>query len=510
MHGSHPASHPAKDARVFLFHCDAYDVARIRKIVAGAMTELGLRPRGRTLVKPNIVSAGELFQHAYTRPEIVEGVLGALKDRELSTDAMTELAVGERCAITIPTSFAFAEAGYDPMLARAGAKRYCFEDTPQVEIPLTHEGRLRDYLFTPEPVAKADFFVNCPKFKAHPWTTVTFSMKNYIGIQDDRHRLIDHDHALNRKVADLQYIIQPQLVVIDAIIAGEGRMLTPIPRNMNLIVIGNNQCAVDAVSCQIIGLDPKTVDHIRIAHERGFGPIDLAQIRIGGDVSLEEARARAKGYQVGLIKIDKYFEGTNIHAYAGKPPKDSHDEYCWGGCPGVMEEVIEVLRLYDDQCDKKLPKLHLVFGKYDGPLDIGYGEKVIFVGDCTEWEGNLGGELVQITSKYVDRTKLDPHEALHQDVYARMLKMAKKLRELKKKPYIRLEGCPVSVGELILMLAELGGIQNPYFDPRMAIGFNKHYLGWRASSVWKRLMGGKYQVAGETERGDARPILDAE
>jgi hypothetical protein len=285
-------------------------------------------------------------------------------------------------------------------------------------------------------------------------------------------------------------------------------MLTPIPRNMNLLVIGNNQCAVDAVSCRIIGIDPSSVDHIRIAHERGFGPIDLSQITVGGDVSLAEAQGRAKGYQVGLIKIDKYFEGTSIQAYAGKPPADSHEEYCWGGCPGVMEEVIEILRLVDEQCDKKLPKLHLVFGKYDGPLDIGYGEKVVFVGDCVEWEGKLGGELVQITSKYVDRAELDPHEAVHKDVYARMLMMAKKLRELKKRPYIRLEGCPVSVGELVLMLAELGGIQNPYFDPRMAVGFNKHYLEWRASSVWKRLLGGKYQIAGETERGDARPVLE--
>jgi uncharacterized protein (DUF362 family) len=75
---------------------------------------------------------------------------------------------------------------------------------------------LRDYVFTPEPVAKADFFVNCPKFKAHPWTTVTFSMKNYIGIQDDRHRLIDHDHRLNEKIADLQYIIQPQFIASTA------------------------------------------------------------------------------------------------------------------------------------------------------------------------------------------------------------------------------------------------------------------------------------------------------
>jgi len=40
------------------------------------------------------------------------------------------------------------------------------------------------------------------------------------------------------------------------------------------------------------------------------------------------------------VRVEKYFEGTSIHAYAGKPPKDSTDEYCWGGCPGVIEEVI--------------------------------------------------------------------------------------------------------------------------------------------------------------------------
>jgi uncharacterized protein (DUF362 family) len=500
-------AHPANDARVFLFHCDTYDVERIRALVRSAMEALDLRPSGHTLLKPNLVCAGEAFAHAYTRPEIAEGVLRALRDREDPGKPMTELAVGERCAITIPTRMVFKEAGYEPVLERTGAKKYCFEEVPQVEIPLRHEGRLRDYLFTPEPVASADFFVNCPKFKAHPWTTVTFSMKNYIGIQDDRHRLIDHDHALNRKVADLQYIVQPQLVVIDAIIAGEGRMLTPIPRNLNLVIVGNNQVAVDSVGCMIVGLDPNGVEHIRLAHERGFGPVSLDQIELAGDVPLEEAKRRAKGFQVGLVRVEKYFEGTNIQAYAGAPPQGSTDDYCWGGCPGVMEEVIEVLRLADEHCDRKLPRIHLVFGRYGGALDVSYGEKVVFVGDCVEWDGKIAGDLVQIRSKYVEREQIDPHHAKHKDVYARMLKMAAKLRELRSKPYIRLEGCPVSVGELILLLAELGGINNPYFDKRSVVVFNRSYLEWRTSSLWKRLTGSKYQVPGDAPRGQARPIV---
>ena len=214
------------EPRVIIRACPDYDVERLRRIYREGMEELNLRPFGRTLVKPNLVAAGEMFPYAYTRPECGEAMLKALRD--VGAGSMQELAVGERCGITVPTRLSFKESGWDDAIARVGGvERYCFEETQQVEIPLSHPTRLRDYLFTPEPVARADFFVNMPKFKAHPWTTVTFSMKNYIGIQDDRHRLIDHDHKLNEKIADLQYIIQPQFIAIDAITAGEGRMLTP-------------------------------------------------------------------------------------------------------------------------------------------------------------------------------------------------------------------------------------------------------------------------------------------
>jgi hypothetical protein len=89
-----------------------------------------------------------------------------------------------------------------------------------------------------------------------------------------------------------------------------------------------------------------------------------------------------------------------------------------------------------------------------------------------------------------------------------MIRMAKKLRELRTSPFIRLEGCPVSIGDLMMLLAELGGIQNPYFDKRQIVGFNKAYLAWRTTSAYRRILGKPYQVHGPAERGDARPILE--
>ena len=499
----------ATPPKVIIRHCAEYDPQKIRAIVRDGLRELGLRPTGRTLVKPNLVAAGELFPHAYTRPEFAEGVLRALKDS--ADDRMTELAVGERCGITIPTRVAFAESGFDAMIAKVpGVKTYLFDEVQQVEIPLTHPDRLRDYLFTPAPVAAADFFVNIPKFKAHPWTTVTFSIKNYIGIQDDRHRLIDHDHRLNEKIADLQYIIQPQFIAIDAIIAGEGRMLTPQPFALNLIIMGNNQVAFDTVCSAIIGLDARTpVEHIRLAADRGFGTTDLSQIEIVGDVTLEQAKARAKGFKVGLIRVEKYFEGSHITAYAGPPPESERTDYCWGGCPGAIEEAIEIVRLYDKECDEKMPRMHIVFGAYDGPIDAKPGEKVVFIGDCAKWEGKVGDQLVQIRSVYKDRSTKDPHHAKHDDIYAKMVSVTRKLAQAKNSPTVRLEGCPVSVAEQVLAIVSLGGTKNPYFAPDQVVGFNRGYLTWRAVQAFQRLSGHSYQKNGACSRGEAAPVVDA-
>jgi uncharacterized protein (DUF362 family) len=497
----------AAPPRVIIRHCDSYDPERIREIVREGLRELDLVPKGRVLMKPNLVAAGEQFPHAYTRPEFGEGVLRALRD--VGGDMMSELAVGERCGITIPTRLVFSESGWDKMLGRVkGIKRYLFEEVPQVEIRYTHEGRLRDYVFTPEPIAKADFFVNTPKFKAHPWTTVTFSMKNYIGIQDDRHRLIDHDHRLNEKIADLQYIIQPQFICIDGIVAGEGRMLTPRPFNLKLIVMGNNQVAFDSVCCAIVGLDPKTVDHIRLAAERGFGTMDLSKIAISGDVTLEKAKERAKGFEVGLIRVEKYFEGTHITAYAGAPPESERTDYCWGGCPGAIEEAVEILRQFDKEFDEKAPRMHVVFGAYEGPIDAKPGEKVVFMGDCVKWEGKIGDGLVQIKSTYKDRSTKDPHHAKHDDIYAKLASVHAKVKEARGVTYVRFEGCPVSVAEQVLALVFLTKCKNPFLDPAESTRFNKAYLSWRAVTAFKRLTGEAYQRSGGCSRGEAKPSVE--
>jgi uncharacterized protein (DUF362 family) len=480
----------ASPRRVFLRRCESYDVDRISHIVGETLDTLGVRPEGNVLVKPNIVMSGKYFRHAHTRPEFTDGVLGALRERG---GAIRELALGERCGITVPTRFTFREAGYWPVARKHGVRVRFFDEETQVEVPLRGEGRLRDYIYVPEVVAQTDFFVNLPKFKAHPWTTVTFTFKNYIGIQDDRHRLIDHDHRLDEKVADLQEVVQPRFAAIDAIIAGQGRMLTPTPFPLGLVIMGTDQAAIDAVCCRILGLDPEGILHIRLAARRLGRSLSADDIVVDGDVSLDHARELARGFQVGLVRVEDYFRGKPIHAMAGPPPEPERSQYCWGGCPGALEEAIEIIRGMEPDVYEHMRPMTIVFGAYPGSIEVPADRPVCFMGDCATWKGRVGATEVDMPNIYKARQTKDPRHARATDIYIKMVKVIWRL--FRRKQAFRMHGCPVAVSDQVLMLSTLGKTVNPYFKPDMVFHFVREWLAWRLVELGQWLRGWRYQRA---------------
>ncbi len=65
-----------KKHKVLIRRCDDYDPEKIYGIVKEGMEELGVRPTGRILLKPNVVIAhSEVFPHAFTRKEFLDGVM---------------------------------------------------------------------------------------------------------------------------------------------------------------------------------------------------------------------------------------------------------------------------------------------------------------------------------------------------------------------------------------------------------------------------------------------------
>ena len=474
--------------KVIIRKCADYDSDKIAGIVREGMEELGAKPEGKILLKPNTVIAHpELFPHAFTRKEFLDGVIAATKSLAVNVH---EIAVGERCGIVIPTRFSFKNAGYPDIIKKHGVKTHYFDEVRQVPVEIKGQENLRRQLFIPKPVVDSDFLINLPKFKAHPWSRMTLSLKNYIGIQDDRHRLVDHNQFLEHKIADLQEVVQPKFIAIDGIIAGQKMMLTPTPFPLGAIVMGVNSCAVDTVGCHMVHADPKEVVHLRIASERGFGPMDITEIDILGDFPMEEVQEHTKDFAFCMEKIDDYFgDDSNLSCTVGTFPEKHSRDYCWGGCPGALQESMHIFRgLYPD-VDKEMKKIRYVVGNVEGPLDLAGDEKVIFAGNCTRWTGEIDGEKVSIEGQYKSPHEVDETKTKSNDMLLKTITTLFHAYKNKSSRYLHAKGCTLSVAEHVNYFSALAGIKNPHFDPRLVLGLMFSYGQMRFKRFFNRLLG---------------------
>jgi Ni,Fe-hydrogenase I small subunit len=145
-----------------------------------------------------------------------------------------------------------------------------------------------------------------------------------------------------------------------------------------------------------------------------------------------------------------------------------------------------------------------VFGAYDGQIDAKPGEKVVFIGDCATWKGELHGKHVDIANIYKERDTKDPHVARGEDIFKKLASAKSKLTG----DVIRLEGCPVSVAEQVLALVTIGGLKNPYYDRKNMLTFTRAYFGWKARITLNKLQRKTYQQNGTfAQRGNAAPEL---
>ncbi len=467
-----------KKHKVLLIRCASYDPGKISGIIKEGMQELGVKPYGRVMLKPNVVIAHkDYFPHAYTRSEFLEGTLDATKHQ---SENIKELSVGERSGITIPTRFSFKNARYPQVIKKYKAKTYYFDEERQVPVKLMNEHAIRNNIFVPESISKTDFLINLPKFKAHPWTRMTLSLKNYIGIQDDRHRLVDHNQFLEHKIADLQEVIPSKFIAVDAIIAGEKMMLTPDPFPMGVIMMGTNSCAIDTVGCHMVNMDPNTLIHLKITAQRGYGPIDINDIEIGGDFPLEELQENNKNFRFCLERIDNYFNVKgNLTCTVGTFPEQHSRDYCWGGCPGSLQESIHIYKTAHPDVLKKIKKIRYVVGQVEGDLDLQEDERVLFAGNCTSYKGKLNGSFVTINSTYKTSSEINVRKTKSNDMVKRTFITMKNVLFNRKKRYLRAKGCPVSVADHVHYISGLGDIPNMNFEPKLMLLSNLAYLQMR-------------------------------
>jgi uncharacterized protein (DUF362 family) len=397
--------------KVYLCAVPEYDPSLIKKVVQESLREYGLTgsPYSNVTIKPNVVMAHHrIAPSAFTRSEFLDGVIQALQDGK---NPVSQITVSEKCGAGIPTSRMFRRAGYHSLRKKHHIKLRPIEEAKKKKIPL-QKGKIHSHITTSRDIVDNDLLVYAPKLKSNSLTHgLTAAIKLNVGILCDIERMWNHNCHLDEKIVDLLEVGYPDLIITDAVeISIGGNHLTQQGYPLGLVVFATNPVAHDSVCARIFHLDPHKIPHLRLAHERGYGPLDLAEIDIIGDMPLPSVQEKTKDWLTGFIRVDDV--NCGIKVLTGEP-------YCTGGCHGVFLDWLYMIKDRKPKLWKALPAWTVVIGKYRGDIKA---DRVLIIGSCSEVQGRLD---------------------------------AKKIR--------RIKGCPPKHKDLVLWIFLKTGIVNPLF-----------------------------------------------
>ena len=301
---------------------ESVDAEGVERLVREALAPLGGMERfveaGQTvLIKPNLTVFRLATDGCTTDPRLV-GALARLA-REAGA---AQVQVGECSSCGQVTREMMEITGMERAAVDAGAEVVCFDESEQVEVEVPL-GRLIKQIPVPRELLEADVVIDCPKLKTHFLDPVTGAIKNWVGAarQDTMHRL--HRDQIEETVADLLTVTRPDLVVMDALIAGEGNGPVAVrPRFVGCLLAADDPVAHDVIAAELAGFDGESMRFPRAAAARGVGIGERSRIDVVG-VPLERARVTLKGalqdrwqerYPIRIIEGDGVtMEGTLGH-----------------------------------------------------------------------------------------------------------------------------------------------------------------------------------------------------
>jgi uncharacterized protein (DUF362 family) len=237
-----------------------------------------VKPGQKVVIKPNMSFAGGPEDATDTNPEVVRELVamcreaGAERVRVLDHTLRRE----ERCIEGVQKA---CEVHGDDIVQAVSSSRF-FKETP---IP---EGRQMTETDVMREVLEADVLIAAPVAKSHSGAGVSLSMKGMMGLVYNR-GVMHSRYDLHESIVDLASLLKPDLVVVDGsrVLStngpgGPGRVL-----KMDTIIASADMVAADAQAVAMFEwygrkLQPRNVKHIRIAHERGLGRMDVENLRL--------------------------------------------------------------------------------------------------------------------------------------------------------------------------------------------------------------------------------------
>ena len=281
-------------SRVALLYCDTYESDKVyEKLkkgfeILGGSENIFFKDDKKLFLKLNLVRGAEPERAVTTHP-----VVAAQTARILSEAGFNDLEAGDSPGFGSPVKI-MTDIGLEPEFKKYGVvMNECREG---VRVDFEDGIHAKSFALSKE-VARADAIVSICKMKTHALEYITGAVKNQYGCvhglnKAKGHTVYSSQESFAKMLVDLNKCVNPRLYIMDGIVAMEGNGPTSgEPVNMNVLLMSTDPVALDAVFCDMIGLEPKNIPTEYYGKEMGLGTYLEEEIEViseDGELSFKE------------------------------------------------------------------------------------------------------------------------------------------------------------------------------------------------------------------------------
>jgi uncharacterized protein (DUF362 family) len=231
------------------------------------------------IIKVNLCYYWDAYTGQTTDPAVVGALIDVLREKYGLSNA--EIKIVEADATAMKTRHVFKMLNYEKLAKEKDVSLFNLLDDKLTLKTVNVDGK--DVFFkVPESLLNPGLFINMPKIKITTATTITCALKNMFGCIGVPRKYAYHP-ILDHAIVGINQVLKPHAVLVDGLVA-----LGSVPVKMDLIAAGANPLLVDCVAARIMGYNPSSISHLKLAQKVGIG--NPKEIIIKGNESISELR----------------------------------------------------------------------------------------------------------------------------------------------------------------------------------------------------------------------------
>jgi uncharacterized protein (DUF362 family) len=249
---------------VSFVRCEGREQSQIRKAICESLRliEYGF-PNNvhKVVIKPNLCYYWDYSTGETTDPNFVAALVEAIREQ---TSPDVQISIVESDASAMKVKYAFRMLGYENLAKKCGISLINLSNDCCEKVETEIRG-LKFSLMLPRTILDAELRINVPKIKYMAHVKISCALKNIYGCNPYPKKFKFHP-KLDETIVALNKTLRFDLSILDGLVVSGVR-----PLRLGLVMASQDRVALDTVASRIVGINPRSVDHIVLAQAERIG-----------------------------------------------------------------------------------------------------------------------------------------------------------------------------------------------------------------------------------------------